>query len=158
MSIRLAQKKDIPALKKLLNQIFQVHAQARPDLFKQKEEGSKFSEIELKELLQNELKPIFVYVDEKDQVLAHLFLTIQETKESKILKAVKTLFIEDLCVSEESRGQKIGLKLYHFAEEYARDKGCYNLTLNVWNANKDALKFYEHLGLSAKKTEMEKIL
>lgn len=106
MPIRLAQITDIPDLQKLLNQIFQVHQRVRPDLFQDTEQGSKYSEEELKDLLQDASKPIFVYVDDKGRVLGHLFLIIKASKEPSVSKPLKTLFIDDLCVSEEVRGQK----------------------------------------------------
>ena len=142
MSIRLAQVTDIPVLKELLNQIFQVHQTVRPDLFKNTDKGSKY----------------FVYTDGKNRVLGHLFLVIKETEGSSVSKPLKTLFIDDLCVSKEARGQKIGQELFEFALKYAKKLGCYDLTLNVWNDNKGALAFYERQGLKARETKMEKIL
>lgn len=112
----------------------------------------------MKELLQDESKPIFVYTDGKNRVLGHLFLVIKETEGSSVSKPLKTLFIDDLCVSKEARGQKIGQELFEFALKYAKKLGCYNLTLNVWNDNKGALAFYERQGLKARETKMEKIL
>lgn len=88
--------------------------------------------------------------------MGHLFTIIQEQKAP--LTSHKTLFIEDLCVDENARGQKIGEQLYHFALDYAKEIGCYNLTLNVWNANVGALRFYERMGLTPQETRMEQIL
>ena len=71
---------------------------------------------------------------------------------------VKTLYIDDLCVDELARGQHIGKILYDYVIEFARENGFYNVTLNVWADNKNALKFYEKLGLKIQKIGMEKIL
>ncbi|AND79516.1 GNAT family N-acetyltransferase [Streptococcus pantholopis] len=154
MTIRPAQKTDIPALEKLLQQILTVHHQARPDLFTAK--GGKYSREELKGLIADELRPVFVYEDEHGRILGHLFTIIQEAKAPSVPH--KTLFIDDLCVDEEARGQKIGSELYQFALKYAREIGCYNLTLNVWNDNQGALRFYERQGLRAQETRLEQIL
>ena len=44
----------------------------------------------------------------KGRILGHLFLMIKEVSDNNgPLKAVKTLFIDDLCVDKEARGQKI---------------------------------------------------
>ena len=83
---------------------------------------------------------------------------IEETENDGPQKAVKTLFIDDLCVDKEARGQKIGEKLYQFALDYAKELGCYNLTLHVWNDNAGAVRFYERLGMKPRYTEMETIL
>lgn len=42
--------------------------------------------------------------------------------------------------------------------QFARKNGFYNVTLNVWADNKNALLFYEKLELKTQKICMEKIL
>ena len=155
--IRLARAEDIPRLQELLGQILLVHHHARPDVFKS--EGCKFTDAELEAVLNDPTKPIFVYEDEEGRILGHLFLMIKEVSDNNgLLKAVKTLFIDDLCVDQEGRGQKLGENLYQFALDYAKELGCYNLTLHVWNDNAGAVRFYERLGMKPRYTEMETIL
>ncbi|WP_416454751.1 GNAT family N-acetyltransferase [Streptococcus thermophilus] len=155
--IRLAKVEDIPRLQELLEQILIVHHQARPDVFKAK--GSKFTDKELEAVIGDANKSVFVYEDETGMILGHLFLMIKEVSENDSpQKPVKTLFIDDLCVDKDARGQKLGEKLYHFALDYAKEKGCYNVTLHVWNDNAGALRFYECLGMKPRYTEMETIL
>ena len=71
---------------------------------------------------------------------------------------VKSLYIDDLCVDENIRGQHIGRQLYEYVLDYAKQSGCYNVTLNVWACNESARKFYEKCGLVPQKIGMEKIL
>ncbi len=71
---------------------------------------------------------------------------------------MKTLYIDDLCVAEEQRGMHIGKQLYDHVMEFAKEQGCYNITLNVWRCNDNAMKFYEKCGLTPQKIGMEKIL
>lgn len=155
MSIRKATTADIPVLMGFLEQILKVHHQARPDIFKSS--GSKYSPEELEKLMTQDHTPIFVYENEAGQLLGHLFVTIKESQ-SSALNPIKTLFIEDLCVDEKARGQKIGEQLFQFAENFAQEINCYNLTLNVWNDNAGALRFYQRLGLKPQETVMERIL
>ena len=61
-------------------------------------------------------------------------------------------------MDEYGRGRHIGAALYNFVIDYARKKGYYNVTLNVWADNSNAVKFYEHMGLKPQKIGMEKIL
>ncbi len=77
---------------------------------------------------------------------------------SNILTDVKTLYIDDLCVDKSFRGKHIGKQLYDYAVSFAKENGCYNLTLNVWNCNDSAMKFYEKCGLKPQKTHLETIL
>ena len=68
-----------------------------------------------------------------------------------MLHPIKTLFIEDLCVDQAARGQKIGDQLYQFAVSYAKEIGCYNLTLNVWNDNEEPFASIKDRAWSLKK-------
>ncbi|MGT2832876.1 GNAT family N-acetyltransferase [Streptococcus halotolerans] len=153
--IRRAVLADIPRLQVLLGQILSVHHAVRPDIFKAS--GSKFSDQALKELMFNDQRPIFVYEDDKGELLGHLFLMIQEAQGSAMMPN-KTLFIDDLCVDEAARGQKIGETLYQFACRKAFEWDCYNLTLNVWNANAGAVNFYERMGMTPQEMRMETII
>ncbi|MBY5033734.1 GNAT family N-acetyltransferase [Streptococcus gallolyticus] len=152
--IRRASQTDIPVLIHFLQQILLVHHQVRPDIFKAK--GQKFSFEELEKLVLDDQRPIFVY-EKEGQILGHLFCQIKEA-DSNVLELIKTLFIDDLCVDESARGQAIGQKLMDFAKEYAKELSCHNLTLDVWNDNAGAARFYERLGMSAQKTRLEMML
>lgn len=152
--IRRATLEDIPAIQRLLAQILGVHHEARPDIFKG--EGSKFTDAELELLLTDANKPVYVY-DNGKAVIGHLFLEIREAK-GAVLEPVKSLFIDDLCVDQEVRGSGIGQEFYAFALAYAKEIGCYHLTLNVWNDNVSALRFYQKQGMKPLHTEMEIIL
>ena len=156
MTIRIAQPNDIPHLLDLLEQILSVHHQVRPDIFKEK--GGKYSEEELEQLMAQDKTQIFVYENADGQILGHLFVTIKEVSDNPVLHPIKSLFIEDLCVDQATRGQKIGDQLYQFAVNYAREIGCYNLTLNVWNDNEGALRFYQRQGMKPQETVMETII
>ena len=61
-------------------------------------------------------------------------------------------------VLEECRGKHIGTAIYQEILRYAKYRGCYNVTLNVWSCNEGAMKFYEKLGLKPQKIGMEAIL
>ena len=78
--------------------------------------------------------------------------------DDNILTDIKTLYIDDLCVDETIRGQHIGKQLYEAVLDFARENGCYNVTLNVWACNEPAMRFYEACGMKPQKTGMEIIL
>ncbi|WP_155997409.1 GNAT family N-acetyltransferase [Streptococcus ruminantium] len=151
MTIRIANQSDIPSLVGLLQDILQVHHQARPDIFKSS--GQKFSEADLIDLLEQPNKPVFVY-ELDGQVVGHLFCELSSVKNGT-LEPIKTLFIDDLCVTNSVRGQRIGEQLYDFAFSYAKEQGCYNVTLDVWADNTRAVRFYERLGMKPQKLRME---
>ena len=156
MYIRRAEQKDIPGINNLLRQVLMVHYNGRPDLFKAN--AKKYTDEQLAELIADDTKPIFVCVDEKDVVLGYAFCIWQQHVNNEILTDIKTLYIDDLCVDEERRGQHIGKNLYEYVVDYAKKNGFYNVTLNVWSLNESAMKFYEACGLVPQKVGMEQIL
>ena len=153
--IRYAMEKDIEKIEDLLSHVDMVHHNGRPDIFKI---GNKYSEEELKELLNNKQRPILVSVNETDEVVGYCFGIFQQHKDNSILTDIKTLYIDDLCVDEKFRGKGVGKELYEAALSLAKEKGCYNLTLNVWSCNESAIRFYESMGLIPQKIGMEMIL
>lgn len=156
MEIRMAQEKDIIRMHELLRQVALVHHNGRPDLFKY---GTrKYTDDELKELLKDETKPILAAVDGDDRLMGYAFCQFQQYVGHNIMTDVKTLYIDDLCVDETLRGQHIGKALYDAVLEFAKQHGCYNVTLNVWSCNESAMKFYQACGLTPQKVGMEVIL
>ena len=153
--IRMAELKDIPKISDLLSQVCLVHHNGRPDIFKV---GRKYGAEELKEMLNDENRPILVCTDENDNVMGYCFCIFQQHTNNSVLTDIKTLYIDDLCVDENMRGKHIGKQLYEAAVKFAKENNCYNLTLNVWSCNSSAMKFYEAQGLLPQKVGMELIL
>ncbi len=155
MRIRRAEGKDIDSLLRLLSQVLSVHHEGRPDLFKAG--AVKYRREELSKLLKDDNRPVFV-ADDDGAIKGYAFCILQQHINNNILTDIKTLYIDDLCVDEKCRGKHIGKSLYEYVLSYAKEIGCYNVTLNVWQLNEDAMKFYEACGLSVQKVGMEKIL
>ncbi len=153
MIIRRAEAGDIAQISALLYQVHGVHANARPDIFVPGRK--KYSNAELADIISNDNKPVFV-ADENGKTLGYSFCVFK-TPSIPSMQPVKTLYIDDLCVDENCRGGGIGKKLFEFVKDFAKQSGCYNLTLNVWECNPGAKAFYESCGLSVMKTEMEHI-
>ena len=155
MYIRRAKESDTGAIIRLLEQVLEVHHSGRPDIFKG---GTrKYTDSELYELIKDDTRPIFVAEGEHG-VLGYAFCIIKEQHGDNILTDMRTLYIDDLCVDEAIRGGGIGRALYEYVKDYARGIGCYNLTLNVWECNQSAKRFYEKMGLLPQKTVMEALL
>jgi ribosomal protein S18 acetylase RimI-like enzyme len=153
--IRFATERDIPRLGELLRQVALVHHNGRPDIFNA---GRKYDDRQLQDLLADPTRPILVAVDDADTVIGYCFGVYQHHPHDGVLTAIKTLYIDDLCVDETIRGRGIGRALYAAAVDMARENGCYNVTLNVWACNTSALRFYESLGMQQQKIGMEQVL
>lgn len=154
IKVRRAEARDIPALMKLLEQVNRVHHEGRPDLFKL---ATKYTADELSAILESDSTPVFVCED-GGRVLGHGFCALQRPGNTQLLNDLLTLYIDDICVDDAARGKGVGRALYEHILAFAREKGCYNVTLNVWSCNPGAMRFYEKLGLAPYKVGMEKIL
>ena len=64
MNIRRAHEKDIPRLIELLEQVLQIHADIRPDIFIPG--TTKYTNEELAEMIKDDTKPIYVAADDDD--------------------------------------------------------------------------------------------
>ena len=156
MIIRKARMEDRLGIERLLKEVNNLHQKLRPDIFIENE--IKYNEEKFNALISNGATPIFVAVDEDGNVLGHLFCQVRDHADVAVYKDFKTLFIDDLCVAESAHRQGIGKSLFDFALKYARQNGCYDVTLNVWSGNDSALAFYEKMGMFPKETQMEYIL
>ncbi len=156
MNIRKAEEKDIPGILRLLGQVLEIHATIRPDIFISG--TTKYTPEELFEILQDPSKIIYVSCDEKDEILGYAFCILKQQPASSNMVQFQSLYIDDLCVDSNIRGQNIGRSLFEFVKEEAQNLGCYEVTLNVWEGNDNAKRFYEKMGLKPMKTVMEYIL
>ena len=155
LTIRRAEERDIPVINKLLFEVLKVHSDVRPDLFKAG--TKKYTDEELKEILADGKTPVFV-AEQDGNVLGYAFCVHQQFVNNNNMTDIKTLYIDDLCVDEAARGMHIGKALYEYVVEYARAQAYYNVTLNVWADDVNAVKFYERIRLKIQKIGMEAVL
>ena len=152
MNILLANESHIPGMIHLLQQVGQVHRDIRPDIFRGG--AQKYDEAALTQLLKDPSRPIFI-AEEEGTVLGYCFCIHKIYAGDPVLADRKELYIDDLCVDEACRGKGVATALYRHVTEYAKHSGCQFITLNVWAGNDNALKFYEHMGLTPRSTTME---
>ncbi len=149
------EKKHIPGMLALLKQVGGVHRGIRPDIFRAG--AQKYDAGELEAILADPSLPIFVAA-EGDFVAGYCFCQLKEYRDSSVMTDRRELYIDDLCVDENRRGQKIASRLYEFVLDYAREQSCRFVTLNVWSGNDGAMAFYERMGLRPRSITMERDL
>ena len=155
MEIRFAKAQDVPGIIKLLQQGGRVHHEGRPDIFRAG--AQKYGASQVLGMLDKPATPIFVAVEE-DKVLGYCFCMVKEYRCDPVLLDRTDLYIDDLCVDESCRGKGVGKAIYEQILRYAKQRGCYHVTLNVWFCNPGAVAFYEAMGMSPLKIGMETLL
>ena len=156
MNIRRAEEKDIEKILDLLSQVLEVHAEIRPDYFIPG--TTKYSTSELIAIIHDDQRPIYVAVDETDTVMGYAFCAIMNQPARENMVQFTSLYIDDLCVDRNLRGRHIASRLFEYIKQEAKRIGCYEITLNVWEGNDSAEKFYKNAGFTPLKTTMEFIL
>ena len=154
--IRKAQITDIPRMITLLNQVLEIHAKIRPDIFVSGK--TKYTVEQLEDILKDETRPVYIFADDNGECMGYCFCQIKDIPKADFMAPIKILFIDDLCVDESKRGEHIGKKLFDYVKEEAIRLGCYEVTLNVWEGNDSAIAFYNSLGMKVKEYQMELIL
>ncbi|MGN1457319.1 MAG: GNAT family N-acetyltransferase, partial [Acutalibacteraceae bacterium] len=91
MNIRRAKIKDKDKIMNLLSQVLTVHHNGRPDLFKA--DCRKYNDAQLSEIIADDNRPVFVAVDENDEVCGYAFCIFQQHINDNILTDIKTLYI-----------------------------------------------------------------
>lgn len=154
--IRRAKETDIPRMITLLNQVLEIHAKIRPDIFVSGK--TKYTLEQLEDILKDETRPVYIFADDNGECMGYCFCQIKDIPKAEFMAPIKILFIDDLCVDESKRGEHIGRKLFDYVKEEAKRLGCYEVTLNVWEGNDSAIAFYNSLGMKVKEYQMELIL
>lgn len=154
VTVRPAEERDIPRVGEMLRQVCAVHAALRPDLFVNG--ARKYTDEQLQALLRDPARPILVAADGRDCAVGYVFCVLQEYGGAETPH--RTLYIDDLCVDEARRGAHVGTALYEAALTLAKERGCYNVTLHVWEGNDPAAAFYRARGMRVMKTAMETVL
>jgi len=152
MVIRLATREDLPRVNELRRQVNELHAQGKPEWFKQ-----GFGED-----LQAYLYTLFesddhdVLVAESDGVIVGFAcLKYVERPETPYRLASRFLEIEEIGVDENCRRTGAGRALVEHIRTIAKEKGFPRIDLNMWEFNENALKFYETIGFTTYRRYME---
>lgn len=146
---------DADRVVELLDYIAQIHREGRPDLFIGS--GGKFDREAVLALFADEHSPVFV-ADDGETVVGYIICRLRSTPSNPSLRPIRTLYVEDLCVDPAHAGRGVGSALMRRAEDCAREAGCYNIDLNVWAFNTEAIAFYEKNGYAVQRSIMEKRL
>lgn len=97
------------------------------------------------DVLADPNKTLFVALNES--AIAGLILLVESfSQDDPIYRPRHYLYVDELAVQPQYRRQGIGRRLMDSAEELAADRNIPTIELNVWQANTQALTFYERLG------------
>ena len=154
LKIREAVLSDYIDVSKLVLEVHKLHVKNRPDVYVDTNtplEKEYFIEL----LSANDTKLFVVEDTNNEELVAYSIVKIIAPRSIQILIPSKVAFIDDFCVKANYKQKGIGKKLFNHIVEYVKSEECSSLQLVVWEFNKDAISFYEKLGMVTRNRRME---
>lgn len=150
--VRSATLEEAEKVNEIREQVLQVHANGRRDIFK-----SCFNS-DLKNYIYKfyENENADVLICERDKIICGFACVEFVNKpESPYSYSRKYFHIEEFGVHKNCRRQGVGTELFKYIKQLANKNGYTRLELDMWEFNTDALKFYESLGFKTYRRYME---
>ncbi len=143
-TIRPAIKEDHLAIVPIGLETQDLHANAHPEIFMQGMSSVPFEYFA--QLLERKDTMAFV-AELEGRIVGYVLMKVLNASQQELLVARCEAFIEDIAILKAHQGHGIGRQLFHACVEWAKAQGAVGLDLRVWDSNKNAIAFYERLGM-----------
>jgi len=153
LKIREANNNDYNEVYKITMEVHKLHLKNRPDVYLDIDNplGKEY----FNDLLNSINTKVFLVEDtDRKELMAYSIIQIMTTK-NPIYIPKTFVYVNDFCVKSNFKRNGIGKLLFSHIVDYAKTENATSLQLNVWEFNKDAIKFYEQLGMSTRNRVME---
>ncbi len=146
--IQIATKDDLERILELFDYVIKIHTDGSPNFFKSispKEDNFHKNEINsLNDFLLSSSHRIYISKC-NDEIVGFAKISSRICEGSGWNKR-KYCFIYSIGVSKDHHKQGIGKELINAIKNFAKNNKCTQIELNVYEFNKNAISFYEHLG------------
>lgn len=148
--LELATLSDGEEINRLSNQVAQLHAAWRPDLFRTADISYP------RELLEELIKEKSIFVAKLNgTIVGYTAFWIWDTNGTCSVPR-KVLSINDFCVEKEAQNHGIGTQMMAELRILAKTFGCTDLQLTVYPQNDAAVAFYQKCGFTIKSIDMQR--
>jgi len=151
MKIRQMKPGDYSSVHGIITQVHNLHLKNRPDIFNNEDPFNK----DYFESLSNDKNSILLVAENDDKIIGICIATVNEIINKPAHKDRKYICVEDICVDESHRKNGIGKLFYDAVVEIAREQKAGGIELTVYGFNKNAIAFYEGLGMKIKNIKYE---
>lgn len=154
LKIREAIGNDYTDISSLVVEVHNLHVKNRPDVYLGVD--NLFPKERFEDLLNSDNIRLFVVEDtDSKELVAYSIIEIMAPRNISILIQSKYAYIDDFCVKHNYQKKGIGKLLFNHIVDYSKTEGASNIQLTVWEFNKNAIMFYESLGMSTRNRRME---
>ena len=141
MIIRKATNDDKTELRKLYLALEEDGVRYQPEHFVIGERTDEF----FQSIFDADNQDILV-ADIDGVAVGFVHVMILQQKKVSCLKPQSVVYMQDLCVREDMRNNRIGAKLVRAAKDYGKEHGTDFIRTQVFPGNVDGMRFYERNG------------
>jgi len=154
LKIREAIENDYMDISNLVGEVHKLHVKNRPDIYLEVDKPLLKDRFE--DLLNSNNTKLFVVEDiYNNELIAYSIIQIMHQRNIQLLVPSKFVYVDDFCVKSNHQKTGIGKLLFNHIVDYAKSEGASSIQLTVSEFNKNAIKFYETLGMSTRNRKME---
>jgi ribosomal protein S18 acetylase RimI-like enzyme len=149
LTIRRAAEADVPALRRLMQHVQDVHTEAHPEIFLaalDPEPAAKF----FSGLLTNDRNLVLV-AEADGNVVGYVWCEERESPDTFYGKAAHTGYIHHISVAPEQRRGGIGKQLIAEALADLKQRGATRIGVDFWSFNARARAFFTGLGFAVQR-------
>lgn len=147
--IRKATSHDILAIAELYREQFREMAALQPYFIREGDQSTEFIE----NIISDENADILLFED-NGMVVGFILLQAKMRPDFPFLVQGKYCYIMDVIVTEGCRSKGFGTALMNAAKDWAKERTCAFISLDVLANNSGAIALYEKLGFIPKAQEM----
>ncbi|WP_123040548.1 GNAT family N-acetyltransferase [Cohnella candidum] len=85
---------------------------------------------------------LFYIIKDEDQYLGYAWIELREYTENVFMRAYKSIFVHQLCISKRYQSRGLGSLLINKIDQIAKENGINKIELDFWADNKIAEQFY----------------
>ena len=143
--VRRATPADATDIVRLALEIQDLHVAGHPELFKPGG-GEAHTEIAKRVIAPGQFYWVATLADDP---VGYAYARLVTEPESLWRYASRWLLLDQMGVDARHRSRGIGEALWNAVRETATTEAVDRVVLNVWSFNRDARRFYEHLGFTS---------
>ena len=144
MKIKPAAINDFEEINRLIEIADKLHREAFPEMFV-KPKGPVRERAYIEKLI-NDQKTGFFLAELDGELMGLIQGTIWESPAIPIMSNEQYGMIENLVVMSEYRRKGVGKELFNKLNDWFVSNGIYDIRLNVFEFNQEAISFYKKLG------------
>lgn len=154
VQIRRAQLADFPGISRLMDDLHQMHVQARPDIYRPLQ--PRLGEKEYAEWFTTDQRYVYAAEHvETGELIGFSSAQFSIIQDHALFSDRRMLYIHELIVDAAYRGHGTGRKLMQAILELGKELQVEHMELTVSAFNAQAVAFYEQMGLQARSCRME---